>query len=112
MWDIVYGDPGESGKNRITTIDWNNPSEIRLVTEKEDGSGFEYNPDKINSLAGAINSTHDLIGRIVEAPEGGDINIEEADSDHIYYLFRDNHYGYYYKAKKNVFKSLEDVGYN
>ena len=70
LWDMVYGtgdkESGSSNRyRRNKNIDWNNVSGLRLVTEDKNGHGFAYNTNQIETLAGCINSAHDLIGMII-----------------------------------------------
>lgn len=73
---------------RNLDIDWNSLQGTRLVTEGE--SGFDYNEKRTQTIAGAINSVHDLMGMIInvaDTDEEGNFNLAlgEADTDHIYY---------------------------
>lgn len=75
MWDIVYGDESMSTKQtedgkikRNLDIDWDSVEGLRLVSNKKDGNGFEYNTEQVSTLAGAINSVHDLMGMIIVNP--------------------------------------------
>ena len=92
VWDIVYGE------NRINKLDWGNTEGDRLVTPT--GSGYTYEPNKVNTLAGCINSAHDLLGMII-ADGTKKEDIANADYKHIYYLALDGiHNRYYMKDKK------------
>lgn len=73
MWDLIYGDESlsteetdDGKKKRNLDIDWNSTAGLRMVSETE--SGFAYNTKQVSTLAGAINSVHDLMGMIVLAP--------------------------------------------
>lgn len=73
MWDLIYGDESlsteetdDGKKKRNLDIDWNSTAGLRMVSETE--SGFAYNTEQVSTLAGAINSVHDLMGMIVLAP--------------------------------------------
>lgn len=99
LWDVVYGTGDlDSGYNnryrRNKNIEWNNVSGLRLVSEDLDGSGFAYNTKKVETLAGCINSVHDLMGMIItqEEPIAGeeaqifsDRILENALTNRIYY---------------------------
>lgn len=94
MWDIVYGE-NKSGKARNQNISWNNISGNRLVNAQPEGNGFTYDTKKVETLAGCINSVHDLMGMII-LDNVDDVN--EALSNRIYYRKNENgEYGYYYK---------------
>lgn len=74
MWDLVYGNQSmsteqtEDGKSkRNLDVDWNSTKGLRMVSNKE--SGFDYNTEQVSTIAGAINSVHDLMGMIIIAPE-------------------------------------------
>lgn len=90
MWDIIYGENAE-GEERNQIISWDNTSGPRMVEAVEDTDGFTCNTEKVATLAGCINSVHDLMGQIIinEVPE----NANEALKNRIYY--KDN--GYYIK---------------
>lgn len=72
MWDIVYGegeDDGTGKKIRKTNVDWDISGEsyndrLRLV---QDGNerGLTYSQENVATIAGAINSVQDLMGRII-----------------------------------------------
>lgn len=90
MWDMIYGE-GEAegdeskGFKRNDNIAWNNIAGLRLVSAKQEGNGFEYNPDQVNTLAGCINSVHDLMGMIIINDEEGKLSAENALINRIYY---------------------------
>lgn len=70
IWDIVYGTGDKDVEDdtlfhRNKLIDWDTTTGLRLVQELEDGSGFEYRVKEVNTLAGCINSVHDLMGMII-----------------------------------------------
>lgn len=95
MWNLTYGDEkankeynrrfsdsyAEQGRHRNMTVDWDdNHTGLRLVTRERDGYHFEK--DQVQTIAGAINTTHDFIGKIIrnypvyyEAPKY--INVEK-----------------------------------
>ena len=72
VWDIMYG-PGEEDeedktiKHRLTQIGWDVDGGPRLVQSSRDinNSGFEYDIQGASSMAGCINSVHDLMGKII-----------------------------------------------
>ena len=95
MWNLTYGDEkankeynkrfsdsyAKQGRHRNMTVDWDdNHTGLRLVTRERDGYHFEK--DQVQTIAGAINTTHDFIGKIIrnypvyyEAPKY--INVEK-----------------------------------
>lgn len=116
IWNIVYG-PSQSNpeKLRDMNLSWDdNTSGNRLVTEDPDGNGYQYNPNRIETIAGSINSVHDLMGRIIinTPPPNGDIEL--ANANKIYYGeynsdISDNK-GFYFKDKTYELQSFEDAG--
>lgn len=101
LWDLAYGDwdyqRDENGElvldekgdkiivyqdKRNMDVNWGNRYGLRMVKRAPDGNGFEYSPTKVSTLAGCINSVHDLMGAIImdEHP-----TIDEALTNHIYY---------------------------
>jgi hypothetical protein len=66
VWDLVYGtglNPESDETPRNMDINWNSLEGERMV--KADSSGFNYMPEKTQTIAGCINSVHDLMGMIV-----------------------------------------------
>lgn len=90
--------------NRLTYIDWvdgsdpNDAQRLRLVQETE--NGFTYETNQVETLAGCINSVHDLMGMIVvdssdiEIGDNDDYNrlVAQSDEDKIYYLSDGGYY--------------------
>lgn len=125
MWDIVYGDrlqngyvrnaetgqwilpSGETGFKRNRDIQWDSTRGLRAVTLDESTLGYKYDSDQINTLAGVINSAHDLMGMILvesDAPMNNEETIRNADFGKIYYFTRDQkfcrkHIGYNYSGQ-------------
>lgn len=92
MWDIVYGNEEiNEGTDRNTAINWKDASVVpndeglQLVTESS--SGYGYEPNQVETLAGAINSVHNLMGMIIAEKENlTDSDIQKLNEDYIYYL--------------------------
>ena len=114
IWDIVYGDReineykwekthnGEYEDTRETDIQWYNAN----VAEEEKTKGlrlvdynigpdetYDYQPDEVSTLAGCINSVHDLMGMIIypdDIEHPIDMTsqqvINDLSSDYIYYI--------------------------
>lgn len=83
IWDIVFGEV------RNQDIAWNSTTGLRLSPKNEGAdAGYSYNPgEEINTIAGCINSVHDLMGMIIV----DDIDDPAAaDYEHIYFI--DNKY--------------------
>ena len=98
VWDLVYGGRNVVGSLgvRNNDISWEDAGDqqnrhgLRLTKTTEHGIG--YAQDEVNTIAGAINTTHDLIGMIiVDASDTDEYDFEDedvvqtADSDKIYW---------------------------
>ena len=118
IWDIVYGPLNpKDPNNRLRDMDlsWDdNISGNRLVIKDEDGNGYQYNPNRIKTIAGSINSVHDLMGRIIvnSPPPNGDIGL--ANANKIYYGEYNSDIsdskGFYFKDKTYELQSFEEAG--
>lgn len=117
VWDLVYGPLNPKDPNnrlRDTNLSWGdyNISKNRLVLEDNE-NGYTYNSDGINTIAGSINSVHDLMGRII-ANDPQDIKL--ADTSKIYYGEYNSDIsdskGFYFKDKTYELQSFEDAGIN
>ena len=90
MWDVIYG--YETNGTRTTELGWDKNGTKRLV--KEDETGYLFNEgDDIATIAGCINSVHDLMGKIIDNRRGKESSItpSSASIDKIYYGdFREN----------------------
>ena len=85
----------------------------RMVYEKADGNGFEYDTAAVTSIAGVINSTQDLMGRIIvdvnqqpgfeemtpNAVPSEVVYGPDFDNKHIYYFNNDDSGFNYYRKK-------------
>jgi hypothetical protein len=74
--------------NRNLNVDWDNKNGLRLVSINPEGNGYSYDTDKINTLAGCINSVHDLMGMIIVTNDDNHIDLQDfnnIDLDKIYY---------------------------
>lgn len=112
MWDLVYGDEEvNASKKRNTYLDWSagsivpNANGLRLVTNLPTGYGYE--PDKVETLAGAINSVHDLMGMIIQEKKEATASVNSSTlstwgKDYIYYLPKESRY--YRKHKTYQYK--------
>lgn len=102
IWDLVYGGRTTNAdiaatNQRNLDIAWEDTSEevqrkgLRLISNDE-RYGVEYTPAEANTIAGAINSAHDLMGMII-SKELDDVTsedeykdlLERASDDYIYY---------------------------
>ena len=112
MWDLIYGDEEvNASKKRNTYLDWSvgsivpNTNGLRLVTNLSTGYGYE--PDKVETLAGAINSVHDLMGMIIQEKKDVTAAVDSNTlstwgKDYIYYLPKESRY--YRKHKTYQYK--------
>lgn len=84
LWDILYGGTAVNGSaNRNRDIQWDSTYGLRLVNRNADG--YTFTPENVATVAGCINSVHDLMGMIIETDTADALT---ADPDKIYY--RDN----------------------
>lgn len=66
IWDIVYGNKDiNNGDARNLDINWDSTQGLRLIKEKTKGNGYEFDIEEVQTLAGCINSVHDLMGMII-----------------------------------------------
>lgn len=101
----------DTDHNRLTYMDWvdgtdaNDAPRLRMVHQTE--NGFTYDVRDVETLAGAINSVHDLMGMIVVdksdlSPDDAlyDQFVSQTDEDKIYFLSDGGYYrrgiGYQY----------------
>lgn len=107
MWDIVYGDKEiNDSDERNTAINWKDasiiPNDEGLELIKETSKGYGYEPNEVETLAGAINSVHNLMGMIIaEKNNLSDSDIQDLNEDYIYYLTDDKKF--YRKHKTYTF---------
>ena len=107
MWDIVYGNKEINDSNeRNTAINWKDasiiPNDEGLELIKETSKGYGYEPNEVETLAGAINSVHNLMGMIIaEKNSLSDSDIQDLNEDYIYYLTDDKKF--YRKHKTYTF---------
>lgn len=96
--NIIYEEDAEGNLNpvpkykdiRNKDIEWGSTEGTRMVNTI--ASGYSYDKEKTETIAGAINSLHDLMGMIIsegvyeKTEEDKDkADLSEADLDHIYY---------------------------
>lgn len=118
IWDLVYGSAKVNNSyNRNLNVKWSegstipNLSGLRLVTKQ--ASGYGYEPEQVNTIAGAINSVHDLMGMIIQQKDDiKKIGPNALSTDYIYF---DKATGKFYR--KNKIYSLspirtEDIDWN
>lgn len=139
LWDLAYGkgeviDEDKNKKVRNKEVNWDTTTGLRLVktSRNPENSGFEYDIQSIDTIAGCINSVHDLMGMIIVNDKDQQLEIDDALINRIYY--RDGQYwikdltyeyvdvsnenqkidnmkqfgdNYYYKNGNNYYKELE-----
>ena len=102
VWDIVYGEGEKINQlqtKRNQDIAWNSTGGLRLVKPDPTSGGFTYSPKETETIAGCINSVHDLMGMIVEDNSNNRLTPEQASTGKIYYgaFKEDGKKGYYFK---------------
>ena len=117
MWDLIYGDETiNKSIYRNKKIDWlegrifHNDDGLRLVTIEE--SGYGYVPGAVETLAGTINTGHDLIGMMVKKrPENALLRAKTANDPAEYYVETEatiqslsSSYIYYYPAEGRYYR--------
>ena len=118
LWDLMYGEKDSTGKyhsSRNDNIEWNDTTGLRMIQEDLDAGGFKYSENKSESVAGAINSVHDLMGMII-VPQTENQTKEEAlemaVSNKIYFgAYGDNpdQKGFYYKDTEYKFEPFTSI---
>lgn len=102
VWDLIYG------VDRNTEIRWGETTGHRAITINN--GSINYNPDEMNTVAGIINSMHDLIGMNIVIVENTN-NVNGWDPNKIYYIQNN---GFYYKARNyyinNNSVDLQSIG--
>jgi hypothetical protein len=104
LWDILYGDEELTGPVRNLNVTWDSTSGLRMVNSAG-GSNYTYNTDSMRTVAGCINTVHDLIGMIVVGDMLDDEATEEQEADFLNKAALDK---IYYRNGKYEYK---DVGY-
>ena len=99
LWDLMYGE------TRNLDIEWDSQKGLRFITSDANG-GYNFNYDNIQTLAGTINSVHDLMGMIIKEVSITDFN----DSEAIDQL--ESGYIYYNKLDKKFYRKTVDYTYD
>lgn len=116
VWDLMYGDQNmNGGLVRNLDIKWGNTTGLRMVKPDPTGNGYTYETDPMESVAGCINSVHDLMGLIVSEGLQGDETLEEAleaaQTGRIYYgplSSTSAKNGYFFKDKTFKYISFDE----
>lgn len=70
IWDIIYGNEElNQGRNRNLDISWDSTEGHRLVNENENIEGYTFDKKSVETIAGCINSVHDLMGMIIRTSD-------------------------------------------
>lgn len=134
VWDLVYGGRATNEKikktnDRNQVIEWNDARAeqfrdgLRLVQDgytyysENDGKIMTYdsnyyNKSEVNTIAGCINSVHDLMGMIIqpyETKKDLNKNLDENAEDVIYYEKNDQKY--YRKGETYTYETIADDNY-
>ena len=118
LWDLMYGERNDENEYltiRNDNIEWNDTSGIRMIHNDPEAGGFKLSPNKTESVAGAINSLHDLMGMIITtAPEGEETKeeaLERALPNRIYFgpLGETGHKGFFFKDTQFEFIPFADI---
>ena len=118
MWDIIYGGPELNGvPERNLDIEWNSTQGLRLLPYDPDTNLFEYNTKNVETVAGCINSVHDLMGMIISlGPEPGQTPaeaLELAQTGRIYYGALNEkdaeRKGFFFKDTAYTYKSFDEM---
>lgn len=81
IWDLVYGGLEiNGGPKRNQDIEWDSLKGLRMI--ERGANGYELNKKNIATLAGCINSVHDLMGMIIEEKIP---TVDVASKNKIYY---------------------------
>ena len=115
MWDVIYGGFDHHNSNkRNKSIDWNNLSGLRLVKNLS-GVGYDFDEADVATVAGCINSVHDLMGMIISTPKEEELvdkasYLQNAQTDRIYYgpLGQTSAPGFYYKGTGYTYTPFKD----
>lgn len=65
MWNIVYGPGAVTDNKRNMDVEWGSTNGHRMLSPLQGGDGYSYAPEQTKTIAGAINSVHDLMGMII-----------------------------------------------
>lgn len=99
IWDLTYG------KERNLDINWNSYNGLRLVKERPNSSGFDYAVEDVQTIAGVINSVHDLMGQVIIDDIPADY--KDLDEDSIYYSSDSG--AYYRKFINYAYNKVDNV---
>jgi len=99
IWDLIYGsEEVNDGEMRNLDIRWEKARAgldrhgLRLVNDYDFGGQYLYKTKSVETIAGALNSVHDLMGMIITSGTNEDLMNHIDDlSDHRIYYDETNH---------------------
>ena len=119
VWDLIYGGRDTSAtiaktNHRNKNIEWENGTVYlnRLGLRLRGTDGKSYNKKAVETLAGCINTAHDLFGMIIQRFDHyNDLNtmVKALDFNHIYYA--EDQSKYYRKHITYDYTPLQDDDY-
>lgn len=104
IWDILYGDEELTGPMRNLDVNWDSTGGLRMVYSAG-GDEYTYESDAMRTVAGCINTVHDLIGMIIV---GDKMSPEATEKEHEEFLNQAAFDKIYYREGKYQYK---DIGY-
>lgn len=124
IWDLIYGsEEVNGGERRNMDIEWERARAgmdrhgLRLVTDFDFTNQYLYKTKNVDTVAGAINSVHDLLGMIItSAPHDNLMNsINQLSNERIYYdetnhTFNRKHIVYTYEELSDESYEFESIG--
>jgi hypothetical protein len=118
VWDLIYGGRETSSDIKLTNkrnkdITWENgPDHLyRLGLRLRGTDGNQYNTKAIETLAGCINTAHDLFGMIIVPKTTEELeDVDKLNDERIYYNSDDGEY--YRKHITYEYTPLKEEDYN
>jgi len=121
VWDLIYGGENVNGGTaRNLDIKWESAKAVlerkglRLVTDFQSANHntenkYDYKVKNVETLAGAINSVHDLMGMIIQTGDHDDLteSMSYLDENRIYYDSTTKTFNR--KTKKYRFEPVEET---
>lgn len=118
VWDLIYG-----GRETSDYIKRTSQRNINIAWEDAKGElsraglrltgifGDEYNRKQVDTLAGSINTAHDLLGMIISSNTEEEVeNVNNLDENRIYFVTKDSDSskGIYYRKHKTFEYTITD----
>lgn len=109
VWDVLYGGLEENESNiRDTSILWKEgtlvPQGKGLRLLKRTDNGYYLDEKSINTVAGSINSVHDLMGMIIKSIDSLPSDAASLPKDYIYYV--KDQFKFYRKHNEYAFTNI------